>query len=64
MYPHPMRVSGMRGDPTPAQIRLAEQINRATGIDLPGEKSKQAYSDYINRHMKKYKNAVTGVKNA
>lgn len=55
MYPNPMRVTGMKGNPTPAQIRLAEQINKALGIDLPGEKSKQAYSDYINRHMKKIK---------
>lgn len=55
MYPHPKRVTGMTGDPTPAQIRLAEQINRATGIDLPGERSKQAYSDYINKYVKKIK---------
>jgi hypothetical protein len=50
-----MRVTGMKGDPTPAQVRLAEQISKALGIDLPGERSKQAYSDYINRHMKKIK---------
>lgn len=55
MYPNPMRVTGMKGDPTPAQIRLAEQISKALGIDLPGEKSKQAYSDYINKHVKKIK---------
>ena len=55
MYPHPKRVTGKTGDPTPAQIRLAEQIKNATGIELPGERSKQAYSDYINRHMKKIK---------
>lgn len=55
MYPNPMRVTGMKGNPTPAQIRLAEQISKVLGIDLPGEKSKQAYSDFINRYQKKYK---------
>ena len=55
MYPNPMRVTGMKGEATPAQVRLAEQIKNATGIELPGERSKQAYSDYINKYVKKIK---------
>ena len=64
MYPHPKRVCNLTGQASPKQIEYAENIHKMLGIDLPREQTKQAYSDFINANIKKYKVAVTGVKNA
>ena len=44
----------LKGEATPAQIKLAEAIHALIGMELPVEKTKQAYSDYIGRHSRKY----------
>lgn len=64
MYPHPKRVCNLTGQASQKQIEYAENIHKTLGIDLPREQTKQAYSDFINANIKKYKVAVTGVKNA
>lgn len=58
MYPKQVRRTGMRGEPTPAQVAYAIDISRMLDVDMPEEKTKQAYSDYINRYANKYKSAV------
>lgn len=55
MYPYPKRVCGLRGEASPAQIKYVEQIHLLLGVEKPEEKTKQAYSDFINRYQKKYK---------
>ena len=58
MYPKQVRRTGMRGEATYGQIRLAKDISEYLEIDLPQEKTKQAYSDFINRYSKRYKAVV------
>lgn len=58
MYPHPKRVCNLTGQASPKQIEYAENIHKTLGIDLPREQTKQAYSDYINANVKKYKSFV------
>ena len=48
----------MTGDPTQKQIEYARAINELLGKELPEEITKQAYSDYIDRHAAAYKEAV------
>ena len=55
MYPHPKRVCNLTGQASPKQIEYATDIHKVLGIELPREQTKQAYSDYINRHIKRYK---------
>lgn len=55
MYPYPKRVCGLSGEASPAQIRYVEQIHLLLGVEKPEEKTKQAYSDYINKYAKRYK---------
>lgn len=58
MYPTLTRKTGLRGEATPKQIEYAGQIHDLIGVELPDSKTKQAYSDYINRYLNKYKKAV------
>lgn len=44
----------LKGEATPAQIKRAEDIHALIGAELPAEKTKQAYSDYIGRYSVKY----------
>lgn len=55
MYPHPKRVCNLTGKASTMQIKYATDIHNVLGIELPREQSKQAYSDYINRYIKRYK---------
>ena len=55
MYPTLQRVTGLRGEATPKQIEYATAMHDLLGAELPTEKTKQAYSDYINKYAKKYK---------
>lgn len=48
----------MAGDPTQKQIEYARAIHELLGKALPEEITKQAYSDYIDRHAAAYKEAV------
>ena len=48
----------MAGDPTQKQIEYARAIHELLGKELPEEITKQAYSDYIDRHAAAYKEAV------
>lgn len=57
MY-HPMRVCNLTGDPTQAQIEYANNICTLLGLSLPTEKTKQAYSDFINKYVHKYKEGL------
>ena len=57
MYPHPMRVCGLTGDATPKQIEYAEQIGKLLGVVIPEERTKQKYSDFINKYAERYKAA-------
>ena len=43
----------LKGEATQAQIKRAEAIHALIGAELPAEKTKQAYSDYIGRHSRK-----------
>lgn len=61
MYPNPVRVSGMTGEATKGQIEYAERIYLLLGAEKPRERTKQAYSDYINRYAKRYKQALQEV---
>lgn len=58
MYPYPVRVVGLSGEATTGQIELAEKIHKLLGAELPTEKTKQKYSDYINKHVVKYRKAT------
>ena len=58
MYPTLSRVTGLTGEATPKQIEYAEEMYRLLGNELPEERTKQAYSDYINANVKKYKEAM------
>ena len=60
MYPHPKRVCNLKGQASPKQVEYAADIHRTLGVELPAEKTKQAYSDYINRYMKRYREVVNG----
>ena len=44
----------LKGEATQAQIKRAEAIHALIGAELPAEKTKQAYSDYIGRYSVKY----------
>lgn len=57
MY-HPMRVCNLTGDPSPKQIEYANNICTLLGLTLPAEKTKQAYSDFINKNVRKYKEGL------
>lgn len=57
MY-HPMRVCNLTGDPTQKQIEYANNICTLLGLSLPAEKTKQAYSDFINKYVHKYKEGL------
>ena len=52
MYPHPMRVCGLTGEATPKQIEYAEQIEKLLNVVIPEERTKQKYSDFINKRRK------------
>ena len=58
MYPHPKRVCNLTGQASTKQIEYAMDIGRMLKIELPQEQTKQAYSDFINANVKKYKTAV------
>ena len=58
MYPHPKRVCNLTGQASPKQIEYAMDIGRMLKIELPQEQTKQAYSDFINANVKKYKSFV------
>ena len=58
MYPYPKRVCGLRGEASPAQIKYVEAIHLLLGVEKPEEKTKQAYSDFINKYAKRYKDKV------
>lgn len=58
MYPKQVRRTGMKGEATYGQVRLANLISEILQIDLPNEKTKQAYSDFINRYSRRYKTLV------
>lgn len=57
MY-HPTRVTNMTGDATTKQIEYAEAISALLGLTVPKEKTKQGYSDFINKNVRKYKEAL------
>ena len=61
MY-QPIRLYGLTGDPTQKQVERAAEISKLLGLSLPAEKSKQAYSDFINRHIRRYKEKLRGGK--
>lgn len=48
----------LKGEATQAQIKRAEDIHALIGAELPAEKTKQAYSDYIDRYASEYKRLV------
>lgn len=58
MYQHPRRVCNLKGDPTPKQVEYVEAISSLLGIEIPIEKTKQSYSDFINAHVRKYKEGM------
>lgn len=47
MYPEVRRVYGLQGEATPAQIKYATYLAERMCVELPKEKTKQAYSDFI-----------------
>jgi hypothetical protein len=55
MYPSIRRVNGLCGEATIAQVEYAQQISKTLDIELPREKTKQAYSDFISQNARKYK---------
>ena len=57
MY-QPIRLYGLTGEPTQAQVKYAESICSLLGLSLPAEKTKQAYSDFINKNVRKYKEGM------
>lgn len=60
MYPHPKRVCNLMGQASPKQLEYAANIHKVLGVDLPQEQTKQAYSDFINRYIRRYREAVNG----
>jgi len=48
----------MPGEPTLKQVEYAEAIHKLLGPELPVEKTKKAYSDYIDKYVMEYKEAV------
>ena len=50
-----MRVPNLKGEATPAQIEYVKNIHNVLGFEIPAERTKQAYSDYINRYSNRYK---------
>ena len=59
MYHTIRRVCGLQGEATAAQIEYADTISKFLQIDLPEEKTKQAYSDFISQYAVKYKKRRT-----
>lgn len=55
MYPEARRVFGLRGEATPAQIMLAQDISRVLNLEMPSELTKQAVSDFIASNIRKYR---------
>lgn len=55
MYPEARRVFGLRGEATPAQIMLAQDISKELCIEMPQEQTKQAMSDFIASNIRKYR---------
>lgn len=47
MYQHLNRVSNLTGEATQAQIKYAEYLAKRMCVEVPKEKTKQAYSDFI-----------------
>lgn len=52
---HPTRLTNLTGDATPKQIEYVEAISTLLGLEIPAEKSKQEYSNFINKNVRKYK---------
>ena len=48
----------MTGEATQKQIEYAAEIHALIGAELPPEKTKQAYSEYIDRYASEYKRLV------
>ena len=48
----------MAGEATAEQIEYETAIHDLLGVELPEEKTKQAYSDYICRYVVRYKSAL------
>lgn len=60
MYPEIRRVCGLKGNATPAQIEFAKKISKAFAVEMPTDKSKQAYGDFIAKNSAKYKKRKVG----
>lgn len=48
----------MSGEATMKQIEYAQSIHELLGAELPAEKTKKAYSDYIDKYVMQYKETV------